>query len=181
MSSSIFIFQDKYNASYKKDSTLFLKSILSKHFNQNIVKIIRTENGKPFLKNGPFFSISHSHEKIILALSFKHPVGVDIEYINPHLPFKKIAKKFFSPQDLTTMDDSPESFYHIWTQKEAFVKLLGKGILMPEFQNHQHPNIEYQTLNMHNYAGHVCFDPSSSQASMSQFDEDHGYKGNEYA
>lgn len=82
------------------------------------------EHGKPYLKNGPFFSISHSRRYSVLAVS-ENEVGIDIEMhetIN-----EQIAKRCFTEEEQEFAKKSTENFQRIWTSKEAVLKYLGTG------------------------------------------------------
>ncbi|MGE6632001.1 4'-phosphopantetheinyl transferase family protein [Bacillus sp. NPDC077027] len=90
------------------------------------------ENGKPIiagLKNF-HFNLSHSGHFVVCAVSDK-PVGIDIEQVKPI--DLDIAKRFFSPQEYadlltkSTKDQIPY-FFHLWSMKESFIKLTGKGL-----------------------------------------------------
>lgn len=70
------------------------------------------KNGKPYVKDNPFyFSLSHSGKYAVCAIS-NTPVGVDIEFDKP-LPIR-IRKRF--------ADNVLE-----WTEKEAKGKVTGNG------------------------------------------------------
>ncbi len=96
------------------------------------------EYGKPFVQNpsNVQFNISHSKEKLLLAVSREVPVGVDIEFMNVEFASGDIAQNFFSPveiQKLNKLEDDKltEGFYNCWTRKEAFIKGIGKGLSIP--------------------------------------------------
>ena len=83
-----------------------------------------SENGKPFLENGSFFSISHCKEAIAVALD-DQPIGIDIESI------RNVDQDLI----LRTMNEeeqkqihSNRDFTRLWTQKEAILKMEGTGI-----------------------------------------------------
>lgn len=63
-----------YNAEY-----YLIKKGLYKYFNIDKFKIMYTKNGKPYLNNGIYLSISHDREIVVVALS-NVPVGIDIQY-----------------------------------------------------------------------------------------------------
>jgi 4'-phosphopantetheinyl transferase len=72
----------------------------------------------------------------ILAITKKHPIGVDLECIKPIEDITDIARQFFSPQEhskfiLVPEDQKIETFYTIWTRKEAFIKAIGEGLSYP--------------------------------------------------
>lgn len=89
--------------------------------------------GKPYLKNHPlYFNLAHSGEYAALALTKANLIGVDIEKSElTHKPHLDIAKRFFTTVEYTAIQNAsdPETlFFHIWTQKEAFLKAIGQGI-----------------------------------------------------
>ena len=93
-----------------------------------------SENGKPFLTTHPeiHFSLSHSGNASVCVLS-DSPVGVDIEDLNA------LQDAGFEDTVCFTMNSSEQEiirkandrklqFLIFWTQKEALLKLSGKGI-----------------------------------------------------
>lgn len=91
--------------------------------------IIYNEKGKPFFKNSQIkFNISHSDNLVALAISEKD-VGIDVEFIKP--VNQKLFDKVFSlkeKQDFLLSEK--ENFFKLWTLKESYIKLLGKGLSM---------------------------------------------------
>lgn len=114
-----------------------LRQLLANYLHTQAKKIefVLGEYGKPYLKDNPSlqFNISHSHNRIVYAMTLNHEVGVDIEKIDP--PFKEaIAKRFFNPKEYTqlqglSLDKQVPAFYRLWVGKEAVIKLLGTGLL----------------------------------------------------
>jgi 4'-phosphopantetheinyl transferase len=102
------------------------------------VRITSGRNGKPelageFGSSGLFFNISHSEGLALFAFSQERAIGVDIEYMGNITDFEKIADRFFSPGERLAMRISPDSerketFFTIWTRKEALVKATGEGV-----------------------------------------------------
>jgi 4'-phosphopantetheinyl transferase len=90
--------------------------------------------GKIFLPDHHLtFNTSHSHNKIALAFSLSHTIGVDIEQIRSLPDIPQIIDRWFSKTEKTELlklpkDSHLEAFYQIWTQKEAFIKAEGKGL-----------------------------------------------------
>ncbi len=84
---------------------------------------------KPYLKDYPYyFNISHSGDKIILAISDQE-VGVDIELIKK----RRLSQNLVSMEEMSYFlqisdDDYESSVIKLWTIKEAFLKYLGTGI-----------------------------------------------------
>lgn len=108
------------------------------------------ENGKPYVVNSDIeFSISHSGTVAVCAISDK-PVGIDIERIRD--ANINVAKRLFAPDEQKYVFEkwslSKQRFFEIWTRKEAYVKMLGKGITyFPEFSTMGDKNIETHIRN----------------------------------
>ena len=91
------------------------------------------ENGKPYLKNYPniHFNLSHSENVALCSVSDCN-IGCDIEIISSYN--SNIAKRFFTENEynlisLTTdISTKAELFFRIWTLKESYLKLSGKGL-----------------------------------------------------
>ncbi|SNX54846.1 4'-phosphopantetheinyl transferase superfamily protein [Thermoanaerobacterium sp. RBIITD] len=92
----------------------------------------KNEYGKPLLKNmeNIYFSISHSYDWVVVAVN-EFSIGIDIEKIKPiNL---NIAKRFFTDDEYNFIMDVDvqkrlEYFFKLWTLKESYVKLEGKGL-----------------------------------------------------
>lgn len=93
--------------------------------------IERDKKGKPFVKDSDIhISISHSGDFVALAVDAK-PVGIDIEVIRP-LDLS-VAKKVCNDSDNILLNSSGSkerlnTFFKIWTAKEAYFKKKGTGI-----------------------------------------------------
>ena len=91
------------------------------------------EFGKPYLKGVEdfHFNLSHSGEWVVAAVD-KQPVGIDIEQIQ-HIDLD-ISKNYFSDaehQDLMNQADRIAYFFTLWSLKESYIKILGKGLSHP--------------------------------------------------
>ncbi len=109
-----------------------VRSAIAKEFNiaTDDIRFRVGKNGKPYTDSAPVhFSISHSKNIAVCAISDK-PVGIDIEFVKD--VNLNIAKRLFAPDELQYVfekwDLSKRRFFEIWTRKEAYVKLIGKGI-----------------------------------------------------
>ncbi len=94
------------------------------------VKILRTENGKPFCENlNIHFSIAHSKELAVCAVH-DFPVGIDVEFIRPlDLRVTRFACTEGDLDFINTASTQTEKeylFFKLWTAKEAFIKFHGK-------------------------------------------------------
>lgn len=95
------------------------------------------KQGKPELVHDiPLpFNLSHSGEMALLAVSKQSQVGIDIEQFSAR-PYLGIARHSFSAAEVQTLKDTPPYlqawlFFHIWSQKEAFIKACGMGLSYP--------------------------------------------------
>ena len=82
--------------------------------------VVFTETGKPYLPDGPHFSLSHSYS-LAAALISDAPCGVDIEMIDA-----RIAQKL-APRCLSA-NEADRDFFECWTRKECLAKLDGRGL-----------------------------------------------------
>ncbi len=100
------------------------------------IKIIRGENGKPYLAGGGgiYFNLSHSGEYVMCAVSDRD-IGCDIQKITD--TDYRIAERFFTLREYEniagqkTEEQRKDMFYRYWTLKESFLKATGKGISIP--------------------------------------------------
>lgn len=88
------------------------------------------EYGKPYLPEHPHihFNISHCKEGCAVAVADKS-VGVDIQEIRPFS--WSIAKRVCSKSELDLLKKSADrerSFTKMWTIKESYIKMIGKGL-----------------------------------------------------
>lgn len=96
------------------------------------------EHGKPRIAEplGAIeFSLAHSGDIALLALSTKAMVGVDVEQHDRKVEYLAIAERFFSSAENAAMQDLKhdpvllaEAFFTCWTRKEAYVKATGFGL-----------------------------------------------------
>ena len=79
------------------------------------------------------FNISHAGNWVVCAVD-RDPVGIDVEQIKPINP--GIAERFFSPEEYLVLVSKKDAamvnhFYRIWTLKESYIKMIGKGLSIP--------------------------------------------------
>lgn len=91
--------------------------------------------GKPRLADAerPYFNVSHSGSRALVAVSQLRPIGVDIERIREISDLLGLAEAFFSPREAQLLVGLPphqreSAFYAIWTGKESILKALGSGL-----------------------------------------------------
>lgn len=93
--------------------------------------------GKPGL--GPphsslHFNLSHTKGLLAVAVTSGHPVGIDVETIEPRS--EDIARRFFAPEEVSLLESTPADrrvtlFTTLWTLKEAYMKAHGDGLSIP--------------------------------------------------
>jgi 4'-phosphopantetheinyl transferase len=99
------------------------------------VPIVLGEHGKPLVAGAPWlwFSLAHSGKVGVIAVSTRHPVGVDVEQVDPVFGFRETAREVLTDAELASLgNDSDASarrrFYALWVRKEAVSKALGTGL-----------------------------------------------------
>lgn len=116
-----------------------LRRILAGYLSTSPAELVFSYNkhGKPELVNASSlqFNLSHSGDLAILAVGKKFPLGIDVEFFSAR-PYEGIGNHLFSAseqQGLFKVDDTlkPLAFFHIWAQKEAFIKACGLGLAYP--------------------------------------------------
>ena len=88
------------------------------------------EHGKPTLVGHPdiHFNLSHCKQAVACVVSSR-PVGVDIESVGRYK--EALARHVLSDSEFAEVQAAPDPqipFTRFWTQKEAIVKLTGRGI-----------------------------------------------------
>ena len=98
----------------------------------------KTDAGKPYFKNSQVcFSISHSKDRVVCAVSDVEKLGVDTECAEiSDEKAKKLANRYFSKDEADTVEKHPHLFKEMWCEKEAITKFFGKelSILLKEMR-----------------------------------------------
>ncbi|MDN3204401.1 4'-phosphopantetheinyl transferase family protein [Algoriphagus sediminis] len=120
---------------------VMLRKILGHYLDKSprSVGIGYTKLGKPFLAMSAeklYFNISHSKDQVLIGVSRDAHLGVDIEFLDPEIESELISTHFFAPTEISLIRNSEgikksEAFFRLWTIKEAFIKLIGKGLSYP--------------------------------------------------
>ena len=81
------------------------------------------------------FNLSHSAERVVLAVTSASPLGVDIEQLRPLEDARDIARRFFSDNEVRALEDLDaaqrlEGFFNCWMRKEALIKAVGEGVFV---------------------------------------------------
>jgi 4'-phosphopantetheinyl transferase len=100
-----------------------------------------SEHGKPSLAGTGAeqelqFNLSHTRGAVMLGISRRRAVGVDVERVREDLRPREIAARFFSAAEQQALRGLPEAeqrqaFFRCWTRKEAFLKARGHGLSFP--------------------------------------------------
>ncbi len=112
---------------------LLLRRLLTEHTNTVSGPFVYGPHGKPALSGGIEFNISHSRGRLLIAFCADHPVGVDVERIDPAIDPVALARTGLPDADVAALLAAPEEtrhllFYRFWTRHEAFLKALGAGL-----------------------------------------------------
>jgi 4'-phosphopantetheinyl transferase len=119
----------------------FLRQVLAVYCNCQPVELEFDEGpyGKPLLTfpEGLLeFNISHSGGCTLIGVTRQHACGVDIERLRQNVAITNIVSDWFSPEERRLIDSVPadhqiQTFFRIWTMKEAVVKAMGAGMSVP--------------------------------------------------
>jgi len=101
----------------------------------------QNQYGKPAISEDQnsaslYFNLSHSAEKVVLAVARFKDIGVDIECCRKPRRVAAIAQRYFSNAEAAQLLSLPEDqqqsrFYDLWTLKEAYIKACGMGLAIP--------------------------------------------------
>lgn len=114
-----------------------LRALLGDHLGRDPRSLVflLNEFGKPRLADlpGVHFSLSHSQDRALLAVSDGPEIGADLEMMRAvdHLD---LARRYFHPDEVRTIErhrDPRQAFFRVWTLKEAVVKAIGLGLALP--------------------------------------------------
>lgn len=152
-------------ALHKRDSILISYYLLRKLFSYYYAsispkewQILGASSGKPIVRQKPIhFSLSRCCDFIVIALSERHAIGVDIEKAHKEIDWNPIAQRYFSKEEcrylslFTNSHEATNAFYWLWTRKEAYVKL--RGLRLSE----QLPSFAQKTQVEHDEIGEFYF------------------------
>ena len=117
----------------------YLRTLLSGYLGQpaSTFDIRLSARGKPHLENHPIhFNLSDSDGWCLFAFTRLAPLGVDLEAVRERVDLVGVARRYFSEAEQAEFlrfseDRQLHSFFHIWTQKEAYIKATGEGLSLP--------------------------------------------------
>ena len=86
-------------------------------------------DGKPFLRGGVPFSLSHGGEYIVLAWCEEaEGIGIDVEPVREMEYYRAILPCFMTPGEIRAVGESAWEAVRVWTRKESLYKCIGEGI-----------------------------------------------------
>jgi phosphopantetheinyl transferase len=107
-------------------------------YEPEMITFITGKHGKPELdpdKNSAevSFNLSHSREKILIGITKKRRVGVDVVLMNPLYRFQDTAEYMMTPIEKAFLKSIEptlryEVFFRIWAAKEAIIKATGSTL-----------------------------------------------------
>jgi 4'-phosphopantetheinyl transferase len=122
--------EDRQNSLMGK--ILLLEGLREFNLKVGLEDIRYSAEGKPYFNDSVSFNISHSGPWVVCVLTDCGRVGIDIEEI------ESIALTDFTDQfsdvewkEINTSTNQYETFYKLWTIKEAVIKADGRGLSIP--------------------------------------------------
>jgi len=98
-------------------------------------------HGKPFLPPvlNPLqlsFNVAHSHNLALYGVARHRDIGIDVEYERPDIDYPGMVSRIFSKEEAPLFWNLPQdqhqaTFFSCWTQKEAYLKARGEGLIFP--------------------------------------------------
>ena len=82
------------------------------------------------------FSVSHTPGLIVLGLTHRQAIGIDIENVRAGEAALDVADRFFAPAEVAALNALPADrrrarFFDYWTLKESYIKARGMGLSIP--------------------------------------------------
>jgi 4'-phosphopantetheinyl transferase len=115
-----------------------LREVLAQHLDADPARleIARPPGGKPVVLGLPaplHFSLSHSRDLALVAVSRHAEIGVDLESIDRSIDVDVIGRQVLRPGEqasLAVLRPGPRhvAFLRLWTAKEACLKAIGVGL-----------------------------------------------------
>jgi 4'-phosphopantetheinyl transferase len=128
---------------FEKDRSVFvaahalLRYALGLIFEADKIRFRVDTYGKPVLDlpidHDVHFNLSHTRGMAVCAICRGCHVGVDVEEINHNVDMETLAREYFAAVEhqlvvTTPPENRAETFFRLWTLKEATVKAIGTGL-----------------------------------------------------
>jgi 4'-phosphopantetheinyl transferase len=121
-----------------------VRTVLSRYLSIHPKEWIFSTNayGRPNIVNLPAqdaclsFNVSHTQGLIVLGVTKRRALGVDVENLCARGASREMAVRYFAPQEVAVLNAVPPHeqqyrFYEYWTFKEAYLKARGMGFSLP--------------------------------------------------
>jgi phosphopantetheine--protein transferase-like protein len=119
-------------------SRAMLRTVLARYVEDEVLQISLGAHGRPQLvgESGLSFNLSHSRDRVVVAVTRLGVVGVDVEYAARQRRVEQLIARYFSQREQSALLALPESsrlprFYALWALKEAYIKARGLGLAIP--------------------------------------------------
>lgn len=115
-----------------------LKMVLARYLSvkPEQVTISLGKKNKPYFRDSRrpvYFNLSHSGTFVVMALSFRNYLGIDVEEIKLNIDFDGVINKCFNQHEQAVIYSKEENihhnFYTFWTRKESLLKAAGIGLI----------------------------------------------------
>lgn len=130
----------KYSLEHDRKKRLLARHFLYKHLRDkyriNDFELSFNSYKKPYLKNNSHidFSISYSKDYVLLGISDKYRIGVDIEYIDESINHSELinlimnCKEVDYYNELICNNEKKALFFDVFNVKESIIKCIGMGL-----------------------------------------------------
>lgn len=122
---AIVSYANEHFAGIKRRSEWLATRLLIKEMLGQNAQIEYDQTGKPYIKDIPSVSITHTDGYVAVIVSYNLQVGIDIERRNRCL--NEAYKRFMSEQECAMLEDKNRNDLMLvhWTAKEALFKIVG--------------------------------------------------------
>ena len=131
----------------------------------------RPEIRAPALEPALRFNLSHTAGLVACGVGLARDLGVDVEDTERRGETVKLARRFFSPDEVAALEVLPEEdqrdrFFDYWTLKESYIKARGMGLQIPLEQfSFQLPEDEREPIGIR-FDSRLGDDPASWQFAL---------------
>jgi 4'-phosphopantetheinyl transferase len=105
---------------------LVLGKVLDQH--PSSLRFIHNPWGKPELKPGPSFNMSHAEARALIAVGCEAAIGVDIEAATHALDAQSMEGVLAPDEKRLSQAAAPSDLLRLWVRKEAVLKAYGRGV-----------------------------------------------------
>lgn len=133
-------------------------------------EILRTDSGKPYLKNNAaHIGVTHTDELIFIALD-KENFGIDAEKSTRDVKRSaEIAKKYMTERERAFIDSADcgvVAFLEIWVKKEAYVKYTGLGLRGISDADTNRADLCFSRIQYKDYIIYICAKKAAENAEI---------------